>query len=133
MFGFSIYLDKDINDQTREYVKKMADSGFTGVFTSAHVPEDDHNKYLKRLEDLGALCKEYDLGLMVDISGDTLEELGVSYTNLMKLKEMNVTGLRADYGVPFKAIAAMSRNMRIALNASTLSQEEVDIVRDYGG
>ena len=45
MLGFSVYLNKKIDAETREYIRKMKDNGFEGIFTSIHIPEEDITSY----------------------------------------------------------------------------------------
>lgn len=132
MYGFSIYLDKDLDEKTEEYIKSMAASGFKGIFTSCHIPEDDQSNYFDRLSDLGKLAKENNLELMVDISENALEKLNTNFSNVNSLKELGVTGIRADFGISFKNIARMSRKIKVALNGSTLTQMDIDELKNYG-
>ena len=48
-----------------------------------------------------------------------------------KIKEWGITGLRVDYGLSEELIANLSRKMKIALNASTLTEENVNKLKQY--
>ena len=117
MFGFSIFLNEGLTRDTTQYIKEMAEYGFSGIFTSLHIPEDDASQYRKRLTDLGSIAKTYQLELMVDISGEALDRAGFSFKHLRELKEIGVTGLRMDYHISNQQIAELSQEMTIALNA----------------
>ena len=41
MLGFSVYLNQPIDDLIANNCLHMQQSGFTEVFTSMHIPEDD--------------------------------------------------------------------------------------------
>ena len=56
MFGFSIFLNQELSTETKDYIKTMAENGFSGIFTSLHIPEDDVTQYRKRLIDLGEVA-----------------------------------------------------------------------------
>lgn len=132
MFGFSVFLGSTISDETEKYIAKMSDSGFKGIFTSMHIPEDDSSKYLDRITKLGNLAKKYELNLMVDISTKGLSSLGFDLINdISKIKDLGITGLRMDYGISIKTIAEASHYLTIGLNASTLSQNDVTELKEY--
>lgn len=130
MFGFSIFLNEELSKETTSYIAEMAQNGFTGIFTSLHIPEDDAAQYRKRLTDLGAIAKKYDLELMVDISGDALKRAGFSFDRVEELTEIGVTGLRMDYHISNQQIAELSRKLPIALNASTITELDIQELRE---
>ncbi len=86
MFGFSVFMNEDLTAAELEQMTAMA-SGFKGIFTSMHIPEDDRSTYRQRLTDLGGFAKDHQLSLMVDISGNALAEAGFSIDNLAELRE----------------------------------------------
>ncbi len=59
--------------------------------------------------------------LMVDVSQKSLHHLGMTYENVEELVEWGITGLRMDYGITPKEIARVSHKMKVALNASTIT------------
>lgn len=126
LFGFSIFLNEALSQQQKEYVTQMAQAGFKGIFTSLHIPEDDATKYRERLSQLGSWCQALNLDLMVDISGNALAKAGFEMDNLSELTEIGVTGLRMDYHISNRQIAHFSQQMKIALNASTVTQQDID-------
>ncbi|MGG5369721.1 DUF871 domain-containing protein [Enterococcus sp. AZ196] len=125
MFGFSIFLNEGLTNETKKYIEEMAQNGFSGIFTSLHIPEDDAAQYRKRLTDLGSVAKEHHLELMVDISGEALERAGFSFDRADELIEIGVTGLRMDYHISNNQIARLSQKMPIALNASTITDGDI--------
>ncbi|WEG73523.1 DUF871 domain-containing protein [Vagococcus intermedius] len=130
MLGFSVFLGEDLTADTQAYIKNMSKQGFTGIFTSLHIPEDDATKYAARLTDLGALAQELKLDLMVDISTKALNSIGLDVqTDLLQIKKMGITGLRMDYGISMETIATISNEMTVGLNASTLTENDVALLK----
>lgn len=126
MLGFSIFLGTDFNDSTFKYMERMKAFNFNGIFTSLHIPEDDSSQYLERIQKLGQAAQSLDLSLMVDISSKALEAIGIDIDkDVSKLLEMGITGIRMDYGISMSTIAAVSRVMKVGLNASTLTISDV--------
>ena len=126
MYGFSIFMNTDLDDQVRSYIDKMAHYGFEGIFTSMHIPEDDTQLYKQRLIALGSLAQANQLKLMVDISGDALAKSGFSFDNIDQLKAIGVTGLRMDYHISNETIAKVSQAITVSLNASTITESDID-------
>ena len=90
-------------------------------FTSLHIPEDDPNTYKELIQILGKQALENEMELMVDVSPKSLHHLGMTYENAEELVEWGITGLRMDYGITPKEIARVSHKMKVALNASTIT------------
>ncbi|MDR3241446.1 MAG: MupG family TIM beta-alpha barrel fold protein [Lactobacillaceae bacterium] len=132
MFGFSVFLNEDLSNTTVKYIKLMKKTGFSGIFTSLHIPEDDAKKYRTRLIELGQIAHENQLELMVDISGEALERAGFHFDKIEALTEIGVTGLRMDYQISMEQIAQVSHAIKISLNASTLTLEEVEKLHQLG-
>lgn len=124
--GFSIFLTENLQTETKTYIKKMAEHGFKGVFTSLHIPEENPSLYSSRLRELGKICQEYNLDLMVDISGEALQKAGFSFQQMNQLIELGVTGLRMDYHISNAQIAELSHQIKIGLNASTITMKDID-------
>lgn len=121
MYGFSIFMNTDLDETKRSYIKKMANSSFKGIFTLMHIPEDDVNLYKKRLTDLGKIAQSLHLKLMVDISGDALNRSSFSFENLEELKAIGVTGLRMDYHISNDTISKASQVITISLRAPLIT------------
>ena len=58
----------DIINDFYIYLNKMSKAGFTSIFTSLHIPEDDTSKYTERLRALGTAAKRNNMELMAHIS-----------------------------------------------------------------
>ncbi|MBB5172351.1 DUF871 domain-containing protein [Texcoconibacillus texcoconensis] len=132
MRGFSIYLNQQPKEDQEAYIKKMTTHGFTSIFTSLHIPEDDPSLYVEALKNLGHIARMQEVELIADISPSSLSHLGFSFENAEGLLDWGITGLRADYGIDIKTIANLSHKMTIALNASTLTEEMLQQLVDVG-
>ena len=108
MYGISIYLNEDVTEEVKQYIRRMHEIGFKGIFSSIHIPEDDSKLYLDRLGQLGSVAKDYEMELVVDVSGDALKNLGIYYKDLTPLIVRGVTGIRVDYGVSHEEIKLIS-------------------------
>lgn len=132
MRGLSVYLSEPFTTEFTTWVGRMCEIGFTSLFTSLHIPEDDPSIYTERLQQLGALAKQHDMELFADIAPTSLAALGKTWDDAHTLIEWGVTGLRVDYGVTPRQVADLSKRMTVALNASTLSAEELDEMKQEG-
>lgn len=132
MFGVSVFLGDELTIETKNYLQVMKDSGFEGVFSSLHIPEEDASQYVKRLKTLGQWTKEFGMQLMVDISGEALNKIGFSFDRPEEMLAIGITGLRMDYGISNQISAQVSHSMTVAFNASTITQEDVDELTQYG-
>ncbi|PGV63154.1 cell surface protein [Bacillus cereus] len=122
MIGVSIYLSKERVTKQEEWLKVAKQNGFSSIFTSLHIPEDDPGTYKELIQILGKQALENEMELMVDVSPKSLHHLGMMYENVEELVEWGITGLRMDYGITPKEIAHVSHKMKVALNASTITE-----------
>ncbi|WP_327990743.1 DUF871 domain-containing protein [Heyndrickxia sporothermodurans] len=131
LLGISVYLSEPIENQ-REYIQKLSDKGFQSIFTSLHIPEDNPDLFKGRLIELGAIAKQNNMELIADISPKSLHYLGYTWETADQLLTWGLTGLRIDYGVEENIIAQQSNKMKIALNASTSTEESLNRLKSYG-
>lgn len=122
MIGVSVYLSKDRIEEQEKWLETVRKYGFSSIFTSLHIPEDDPRAYKELIQILGKQAEKYEMELMVDVSPSSLHYLGITYENVEQLVEWGITGLRIDYGIDPKQIARISHKMKIALNASTITE-----------
>ncbi|PEJ45418.1 DUF871 domain-containing protein [Bacillus wiedmannii] len=122
MIGVSIYLSKERVKKQEEWLNVAKENGFSSIFTSLHIPEDDPGTYKELIQILGKQALENDMELMVDVSPKSLHHLGMTYENVEELLDWGITGLRMDYGITPKEIARVSHKMKVALNASTITE-----------
>ena len=127
MLGFSAYLHQKMDQSDLIEFNKFVLAGFTGVFTSINLPEDDPQILLANLKDLGELCQTNNLELTLDISASSLKRLNLKLPEDLKVfEQMHVTMLRIDDGINNAGVAQLSQKIKIALNASTISQSDIE-------
>lgn len=132
MRGISVYLGDDSFHGLGPYIERVSKLGFTSIFTSLHIPEDDPLLYKERLQQLGRWALQFNMELMADIAPQSLAHLGFGWDNAEGLLDWGVTGLRIDYGVDNNVIAGLSHKMKIALNASTLTKDGLAALTQAG-
>ena len=132
MKGLAVYLSEPLTDEAKDSIRQMRTIGFTSIFTSLHIPEDDPSLYTERLRTLGQLAQQLEMELVADIAPTSLAALGKTWNDADTLTEWGVTGLRVDYGVTPKQVADLSKQIMVALNASTLTAEELDAMKAEG-
>ncbi|MBU8565602.1 DUF871 family protein [Virgibacillus pantothenticus] len=126
MLGISVYIGMQNLEEQVAYLKKMKANGFHSIFTSLHIPEDDPTKYKNQLQALAKLARELNMELVADISPTSLSALGFDWETASELLNWGLTGLRVDYGIDEDIIVRLSKQMKIALNASTLTPAFLD-------
>lgn len=125
MFGFSIYLNHDLTAADYDYLLAMHNAGFSTVFTSLNIPEDDPSLVLKRLKKLTKWCENLETALIADVSKEGFHRLGIAINELTEIESLHLTGLRIDAGADYNTIAKLSKIMPIALNASTITESDI--------
>lgn len=129
MLGFSVYLGHDLTSENYNYLLTMRNSGFTCVFTQLAVADTDSETILNRLADLTNWCQKLDLKIIADVTADDLQDLGINVNSVEQIKSLSLTGLRVDHGFSTDIIAKLSKEMPIVLNASIITQQNIDDLR----
>ncbi|KON86354.1 cell surface protein [Sporosarcina globispora] len=132
MLGISVYLSEERQLQNAKWIERAASYGLKSIFTSLHIPEDDHSTYKHLLQDLGALAKQYQMELLADVSPQSLGHLGLDWDSIDTLLEWGLSGIRADYGFTSEQIVELSKKMKLGINASTISAEELQEWMELG-
>ena len=132
MLGISVYLNKNRMEQNAAWIEKAASYGLKSIFTSLHIPEDNPADYKQLLQELGSLAKEHNMELMADVSPRSLGYLGLDWDSYEQLLHWGLAGIRADYGFTHKQIVELSHKMKIGINASTVTKEELSAWVDAG-
>lgn len=124
MLGCSVFLGYWKKEELEKHLLDMKKIGVEGVFTSLHITEDDKSKHWESLLDLATCTKQHGMELTIDISPTALHHLPLGSAPYKTLQHIGVTRLRLDYGISEKQIVSISREIPIALNASTVSETE---------
>lgn len=124
MIGTSVFLGENLDETIKENLISMKDHGFSGIFSSLHIPENESEYYFNRLKTLGDWATELEMELMMDTSGSALTKIGLSFDRPKEILETGITGLRIDYGISNDIIIKLSQVMKVSLNASTLTEKD---------
>lgn len=126
MLGFSVYLGHDLVAEDYNYLLTMRNSGFTHVFTQLAVAQTSSELILQRLATLVNWCQKLDLKIIADVSEQILQNLDINVNSLEQVKSLSLAGLRIDDGFSAELIAKLSKEMPLVLNASTITQDDID-------
>lgn len=132
MLGLSVYLSEENRDFNHQWIKRAYENGFSAIFTSLHIPEEDPKNYKQLLMDLGMQAKKYQMELYADISPKSFGYLQMEIDHAYQLKEWGVTGLRVDYGYSADEMVKLSHQLKLQLNASTLTEELMETLLRKG-
>lgn len=121
MTGISVYLSRESQEFNQRWIEKAAKNGFSSIFTSLHIPEEDPSYYKELLLELGNQAKDNNMDLIVDISPDSFQHIGLGERDVEQLSGWGVTGIRVDYGFNGEEIVDLSSRLKVFLNASTLT------------
>lgn len=132
MLGISVYLNKDRMEKNASWIEKAATYGLNSIFTSLHIPEDNPAEYKELLQKLGSMAKKHNMELMADVSPRSLDYLGLDWDHYEELLQWGLSGIRADYGFTTGQIVELSHKMKIGINASTVTKEELIAWIDAG-
>lgn len=132
MLGISVYLSKQNEKFNEEWIEKGHQQGFSAIFTSLQIPEEDPSVYKELLLQLGTAAKRNNMDLIPDISPRSFQHLDLTPSEAESLLEWGVTGLRVDYGFSTEEIVQLSHKMKISLNASTLNESFMEELLEKG-
>lgn len=112
MLGFSLYFDRDF--YIEDEIDKHKD--FDLLFTSLHYPVDEmvFEKFLGLYEK----AKDADIKICADINSQTLADH-------KELLDMDII-IRLDFGFAMEEIAELSKNHKLAINASTVTYNQLE-------
>ncbi|ESU34033.1 hypothetical protein G3A_03245 [Bacillus sp. 17376] len=132
MLGISVYMNKDRMEKNAAWIEKAAQYGLKSIFTSLHIPEDNPAEYKELLKELCSLAKKHNMELMADVSPRSLDYLGLEWGQYEELLQWGLSGIRADYGFTTQQIVELSDKMKIGINASTITRDEIQAWIDAG-
>lgn len=118
--GYSVY------DSTFEIVKNRLPSLLQGgsfVFTSTHIPEELDRDYANRMRKLLSHLHGLNARIICDVSPRTLDAFQMD-SILRFQKEFGIDVLRVDYGFSIDKLVALSREITLCVNASTVTDSE---------
>ena len=116
--GFSVYLSTG-KEKNEKIIEKAVKAGVKYVFTSLNISEEKVDKQ-SELEKIIRLCTEQNLNLIVDINSTTKDIANLNSENVY---------LRIDDGFTVDEILNLSEKNKIVLNASTVTEEELEYMK----
>lgn len=120
--GISLFLGT-LWEQNEQIIEKAQAAGVKYAFTSLQIPEEAVDNYESAVKRLAYKCKEAGIGLIADISPETLKKLSVA--SLEEVRDWGITSVRLDYGYSARETAEISRQFTVFLNASTVTEKEI--------
>ena len=131
-FGISAFVAMEQSaKQNIEYLKLARNLGYKKLFTSLHIPEADYQVFVPECKKLLDAAGELGYEVTADISPSFWTRLGILPRDL---RSIGLTTLRIDYGfdsLKIRELAEVS-HCRIELNASIITETELDIVLSSG-
>lgn len=131
--GISVFVGMNYSlEENKQFIIKAKKYGYSGVFTSLHIPEANYEKAIEEFKELASLCHNLEMNIIADISPRAFTYLGADMNNLSVLKDMGIYGVRVDFGFTPEEIASFTHNtygLKVEINASTVSRrflEELD-------
>lgn len=131
--GISIYpgLRGSIREKTG-LIEEAAALGIHRLFTSFHIPETDAAAFHRELDAVLASARENSMDVVADISPASASLLGMDRFEPVKLAKLGITTIRIDDGFDAEKIALYSQVIKVQLNASTLTEENLKALRKSG-
>ena len=134
--GVSIYVSDEYDVKTNmEYIDMASFLGVSNIFTSFNTAIQDKVS-LDHAMQIIKHAKLKDMNIMVDVSPKVFKWIDASPIDLEPFYQMGISDIRCDYGFNAEEIAAMSNNsygMGVVVNASTVTQEEIEEFLRHGG
>ncbi len=108
---------------------EASECGVTRAFTSLHIPEEKGD-LAERAKELLHAARDCGISVYADVSKHTPVHLGIE--SLMTLSSLGVSGIRLDDGFSVEETLSLANEFYIAVNASTLSKQEIESLLSAG-
>ncbi|WP_127571304.1 MupG family TIM beta-alpha barrel fold protein [Georgenia faecalis] len=119
-------------DVAEEVCATAREDGFSYLFGSLHVPEEPEGDFGARMRRVGELAQRSGLKLVVDISGPSLESVGLDVDTAGAMRDWGVHALRVDYGISMPDIVRLSHAIPVWFNASTATRGDFETLVEMG-
>lgn len=126
MIGISFYLKDPLAEERIALATKL---GVKRAFTSLHIPEES-GELATRTKEILKTAVETGIEVFADVSLRTPTHLGLK--SLSELKKLGVIGLRLDDFFEKETILKLSKDFKLALNASTLLEDDLFALLEAG-
>jgi len=130
--GISLYpgLENTL-EENLNLLSQAASFGITRIFTSLQIPESNPDELKQQLPLLLNTARKLQLDVTADISPQTSQLLGLKELTPSALFKSGITTVRFDSGYDPEQIAEFSQVMRVQLNASTVTADQLEELRVY--
>lgn len=132
--GISIYPEKSSVAETKAYIKKASESGFSRLFSCLlSVKTQNKEIIVNDFKEINAYAKDLGFEIILDISPKVFSDLGISYGDLSFFKDLLADGIRLDYGYGGNEEAMMTfnpQNLSIEVNMSN-DTHYVETIMDF--
>lgn len=126
--GCSVYLTECENHKAP---LAASAAGGAPVFLSLHISEEFTPDYPRRVKALCDSLRARGCQILADVSKETLSMFGVR--DILSLAEtLGLWGLRLDYGFSLEEMKTLAAKMPIAVNASTVTEEDAAALASAG-
>lgn len=117
MHGFSVYLSHPID---KSYIDNMIDLGYTTIFTSVQIPEEDDDKKYRYLIELLDYLSTKQVTYMIDINPSLLNH---SFYQFLQQYEQAHFIIRIDHSTSIDIVTEIiNHGFHCCLNASIISE-----------
>ena len=120
--GISLFLGTPPK-QNEQIIEKARTANVKYAFTSLQIPEETVGDYESAVKKLAYKCKDAGIGLIADISPETLKKM--CCPSLKEIRNWGITSVRLDYGYSARETVEISRQFTVFLNASTITGKEI--------
>ncbi|ASS88618.1 MULTISPECIES: MupG family TIM beta-alpha barrel fold protein [unclassified Geobacillus] len=124
MLSFSFYLFQPF-EQIEEAFRKAASFGARELFTSLNLLNGKELGEQEKLKWIGRLARHYGVGVVADATPAVLSYLPADPDVAKALSEWGMVGLRLDDGFSWDETVQLSKQMKVVLNASTITEREI--------
>jgi len=129
--GVSVYLQDYLKDafSCEQYLDGAAKLGFSEVFTSIHLPEDDFLEVSGAVKEFSEIISKNGMNLAVDCSFHEFEKIKNNPILENNIRGSHIAYLRLDFGFLPQDIQYITRELNIhglMLNASIMRREEIE-------
>ncbi|MCY6369121.1 DUF871 domain-containing protein [Clostridium ganghwense] len=133
--GISIFIGMDYTlEENLKYIEMARTKGFERIFTSLHIPEANYEKVLEDFKEITKLADRLNMKIVADISPRAFSYLNANMNNLKVIADLNIYGIRVDFGFTPEEIATFTKNsygLKVEINASTITERFLQQFEKY--
>ncbi|MBS4536721.1 DUF871 domain-containing protein [Clostridium sp. D2Q-14] len=132
--GISIYPEKSILEEMKNYIDLATDNGFDRIFTCLlSVNVENKSEIVEKFRNINNYAASKGMMVIVDVSPRVFNDLGISYRELSFFKGIGAHGIRLDMGFTGNEESLMTfnkENLMIEVNMSN-NTHYINLIIDY--